>query len=236
MNTKKYCSAVIPAAGTGVRMGTKTKKQFLKLGEKEMIVYTIQKFEQCSQVDEIVLVTANDTMDLLTNIVKREGFQKVSAIVEGGKERQNSVYAGICAVNKKAEIITVHDGVRPFVKVDDITKTIITAQQKGACVLGVKAKDTIKICNVENQIVTTPERNFVWYIQTPQTFQKQLLIKAFEKAGKENFIGTDESVLVERDGTTVFVVEGSYENIKITTPDDIVVGEAYLKKEREKMH
>ncbi len=92
MNTKKYCSAVIPAAGTGIRMGTKTKKQFLKLGEKEIIAYTIQKFEQCNQVDEIVLVTARDTMDLLTNIVKREGFQKVSAIVEGGKERQNSVY------------------------------------------------------------------------------------------------------------------------------------------------
>ncbi|MCI8629054.1 MAG: 2-C-methyl-D-erythritol 4-phosphate cytidylyltransferase [Firmicutes bacterium] len=236
MNTKKYCSAVIPAAGTGIRMGTKTKKQFLKLGEKEIIAYTIQKFEQCNQVDEIVLVTARDTMDLLTNIVKREGFQKVSAIVEGGKERQNSVYEGICAVSERAEIITVHDGVRPFVKVEDIAKTIITAQQKGACVLGVKAKDTVKICNAENQIVTTPERNFVWYIQTPQTFQKELLIKAFERAEKENFIGTDESVLVERDGTTVFVVEGSYENIKITTPDDIIIGEAYLKKEREKMH
>ena len=236
MNTKKYCSAVIPAAGTGIRMGTKTIKQFLKLGEKEIIAYTIQKFEQCNQVDEIVLVTARDTMDLLTNIVKREGFQKVSAIVEGGKERQNSVYEGICAVSERAEIITVHDGVRPFVKVEDIAKTIITAQQKGACVLGVKAKDTVKICNVENQIVTTPERNFVWYIQTPQTFQKELLIKAFERAEKENFIGTDESVLVERDGTTVFVVEGSYENIKITTPDDIIIGEAYLKKEREKMH
>ncbi len=84
--------------------------------------------------------------------------------------------------------------------------------------------------------MTTPERNFVWYIQTPQTFQKELLIKAFERAEKENFIGTDESVLVERDGTTVFVVEGSYENIKITTPDDIIIGEAYLKKESEKMH
>ena len=232
MSIKKYCTAVIPAAGTGIRMGTKIKKQFLKLGEKEIIAFTIEKFEQCEEIDEIVLATTKDTMELLWSIVKREGFQKVSTIVEGGKERQHSVYAGICAANKKAEIIVVHDGVRPFVEVEDIKKTIVMAQQKGACVLGVKAKDTIKICNTENEIVTTPQRNLVWYIQTPQTFQKDLLLRAFERAEKENFVGTDESMLIERDGNIVFVIEGHYENIKITTPDDIVIAEAFLKKEK----
>lgn len=234
MNSKKYCTAVIPAAGRGIRMGTKTKKQFLKLRKKEIVAFTIEKFEQCSDVNEIILVTAKDTMQLLSKIVKRENFKKVSAIVEGGKERQHSVYAGICAANKNANIIVVHDGVRPFVTVEDITKTIVTAQQKGACVLGVKAKDTVKICNEKNEIVTTPIRNFVWYIQTPQAFQKNLLLKAYERAEREHFIGTDESVLVERDGNTVFVVEGHYENIKITTPDDIVIAKAFLKKEKEK--
>lgn len=236
MSVKKYCTAVIPAAGTGIRMGTKTKKQFLKLGEKEIIASTIEKFEQCDAVDEIVLATAKDTIQLLCEIVERENFKKVSAVVEGGKERQDSVYAGICAANKNAEIIVVHDGVRPFVTVEDIEKTIATAQQKGACALGVKAKDTIKICNEKNEIVTTPARNLVWYIQTPQAFQKDLLLRAFERAERENFVGTDESVLVERDGNIVFVVEGHYENIKITTPDDIVIGEAFFKKEKENLH
>ena len=232
MNEKKYCSAVIPAAGTGVRMGTEIKKQFLKLGEKEIIASTIEKFEQCHEVDEIVLSTAKDMMELLTQIVEREKFKKVSAIVEGGKERQHSVYAGLCAINKSAEIIVVHDGVRPFVKVEDIAKTIAVAKQRGACVVGVKAKDTVKICNTQNEIVTTPERNFVWNIQTPQAFQKDILIRAFQRAEKENFVGTDESVLAERDGTVVSVVEGHYENIKITTPDDMIIGKAFLKKEK----
>lgn len=236
MSVKKYCTAVIPAAGTGIRMGTKTKKQFLKLGEKEIIASTIEKFEQCDVVDEIVLVTAKDTIQLLCEIVKREKFKKISAVVEGGKERQDSVYAGICAANKNAEIIVVHDGVRPFVTVEDIERTIVTAQQKGACVLGVKAKDTVKICNEKNEIVTTPPRNLVWYIQTPQAFQKDLLLRAFKRAERENFVGTDESVLVERDGNVVFVVEGHYENIKITTPDDMVIGEAFFKKEKENLH
>lgn len=234
MDIKKYCTAIIPAAGTGIRMGTKVKKQFLELGGKEIITSTIEKFEKCKEVDEIVLATAKDTIELLWNIVKREGFRKVSAVVEGGKERQHSVYAGLCAANKKAEIIVVHDGVRPFVEVEDIKKTIITAQQKGACVLGVRAKDTVKICNAENEIITTPQRNFVWYIQTPQAFRKDLLLKAFKRAERENFVGTDESMLAERDGNVVFVIEGHYENIKITTPDDIVIAEAFLKKEKEK--
>ena len=98
--------------------------------------------------------------------------------------------------------------------------------------MGVKAKDTVKICNAQNEIVTTPERNFVWNIQTPQAFQKEILVKAFQRAEKENFVGTDESVLAERDGNVVFVVEGHYENIKITTPDDMIIGEAFLKKEK----
>ena len=110
MNKKKYCSAVIPAAGTGIRMGTEIKKQFLKLGEKEIITWTIEKFEQCHEVDEIILATAKDMIELLTQIVKRENFKKVSAIVEGGTERQHSVYAGLCATKKETEIVVVHDG------------------------------------------------------------------------------------------------------------------------------
>ena len=184
MSQKSYCTAILPAAGSGKRMGKDIKKQFLKLNGKEIIVYTIEKFEQCNEVDEIIIVTTEETIPFLWEIVKREGFQKVVAIVKGGTERQHSVYAGICAVSEKTDFVIVHDGVRPFVAIEDISKTIEIAKQKGACVLGVKRKDTIKICDEENKIIQTPKRDFVWCIQTPQVFKKSLLLKAFEKANK----------------------------------------------------
>lgn len=234
MSQKSYCTAILPAAGSGKRMGKDIKKQFLKLNGKEIIVYTIEKFEQCNEVDEIIIVTTEETIPFLWEIVKREGFQKVVAIVKGGTERQHSVYAGICAVSEKTDFVIVHDGVRPFVAIEDISKTIEIAKQKGACVLGVKTKDTIKICDEENKIIQTPKRDFVWCIQTPQVFKKSLLLKAFEKANKTGFVGTDESVLIEQMGFDVFVEEGHYDNIKITTPEDMMIAEAFVKKQIKK--
>lgn len=234
MSQKSYCTAILPAAGSGKRMGKDIKKQFLKLNGKEIIVYTIEKFEQCNEVDEIIIVTTEETIPFLWEIVKREGFQKVVAIVKGGTERQHSVYAGICAVSEKTDFVIVHDGVRPFVAIEDISKTIEIAKQKGACVLGVKTKDTIKICDEENKIIQTPKRDFVWCIQTPQVFKKSLLLKAFEKANKTRFVGTDESVLIEQMGFDVFVEEGHYDNIKITTAEDMMIAEAFVKKQIKK--
>ena len=234
MSQKSYCTAILPAAGSGKRMGKDIKKQFLKLNGKEIIVYTIEKFEQCNEVDEIIIVTTEETIPFLWEIVKREGFQKVVAIVKGGTERQHSVYAGICAVSEKTDFVIVHDGVRPFVAIEDISKTIEIVKQKGACVLGVKTKDTIKICDEENKIIQTPKRDFVWCIQTPQVFKKSLLLKAFEKANKTGFVGTDESVLIEQMGFDVFVEEGHYDNIKITTPEDMMIAEAFVKKQIKK--
>ncbi len=234
MSQKSYCTAILPAAGSGKRMGKDIKKQFLKLNGKEIIVYTIEKFEQCNEVDEIIIVTTEETIPFLWEIVKREGFQKVVAIVKGGTERQHSVYAGICAVSEKTDFVIVHDGVRPFVAIEDISKTIEIAKQKGACVLGVKTKDTIKICDEENKIIQTPKRDFVWCIQTPQVFKKSLLLKAFEKANKTGFVGTDESVLIEQMGFDVFVEEGHYDNIKITTAEDMMIAEAFVKKQIKK--
>lgn len=234
MSQKSYCTAILPAAGSGKRMGKDIKKQFLKLNGKEIIVYTIEKFEQCNEVDEIIIVTTEETIPFLWEIVKREGFQKVVAIVKGGTERQHSVYAGICAVSEKTDFVIVHDGVRPFVAIEDISKTIEIAKQKGACILGVKTKDTIKICDEENKIIQTPKRDFVWCIQTPQVFKKSLLLKAFEKANKTGFVGTDESVLIEQMGFDVFVEEGHYDNIKITTAEDMMIAEAFVKKQIKK--
>lgn len=231
MNQKSHCTAILPAAGSGKRMGKKTQKQFLELNGKEIIAYTIESFEQCQEIDEIILVTSKENIEKAWEIVKREGFQKVSAVVEGGEQRQHSVYAGLCAVSEKTDFVAVHDGVRPFVTAEDIAKTIAVAKQRGACALGVKTKDTIKICDEENKIIQTPKRDFVWCIQTPQVFEKKLLCDAFEKAMQTGFTGTDEAALVEQMGRDVFVTEGHYDNIKITTVEDMLIAEAFVKKQ-----
>lgn len=230
MQKKCFCSAIIPAAGKGTRMGTPISKQFLKLNSKEIIVYTLEKFEQCEEIDEIIVVTGKETITYIKNLVETYHLNKVSKIVEGGKERQDSVYSGIQNVNKNVNIILVHDGVRPFVNQSDIRKTIEIAEKQGACILGVPTKDTIKICAANQDVVRTPERKTLWSIQTPQTFQKEILMCAYTKAYEDGFVGTDEAMLVERLGIPVKVVEGSYDNIKITTKEDLYVAQAFLER------
>jgi len=134
------------------------------------------------------------------------------------------------AISKEATIILVHDGVRPFICKEEIEATILQAQRTGACILGVKAKDTIKRCNGNQLVEETPDRNFLWCIQTPQTFQREILFSAYKKAEEDGFYGTDESSLVERIGVNVVVVSGNYRNIKITTTEDLLIGKAFLQE------
>ncbi len=232
MKNKPYCAAVVVAAGKGTRMGTSVSKQFLKLNGKEIIAHTLEKFQFCDGVDEIIVVTGKDSIDFIKEeILERYHIDKAVSVVEGGSQRQDSVYNGLCAVSENAEIIVVHDGVRPFITRQDIQKTVVEAAASGACALGVRTKDTIKICAKDNIIIDTPDRSTMWFIQTPQTFRKDILKKAFEAARKEGFLGTDEAVLVERLCIPVKVVEGSYDNIKITTKEDLYIGEAFLKRQ-----
>jgi len=230
MKNKPYCVAMVVAAGKGTRMGTSVYKQFLKLNDKEVIAHTLEKFQSCDGVDEIIIVTGKDTIPFMEKeVVEKYHFNKVIQVIAGGAQRQDSVYNGLCAVNHAADIIVVHDGVRPFVTKEDIQRTIEEALVSGACALGVRAKDTIKICAKDNIIVETPDRSTAWYIQTPQTFQVDILKSAFEQAKKDGFLGSDEAVLVERMAIPVRVVEGSYNNIKITTKEDLYIGEVFLK-------
>lgn len=230
MKQRPYCTVIIVAAGKGRRMGTEISKQFLILGNLPVLVHTLKKFQNCDKIDEIIIVTGKDCISYCQKeFVEKYHITKVSQIIAGGKERQDSVYNGLKAVNEKTKIVAVHDGVRPFVKITDIEKTIKEAQRSKACALGVHATDTIKICNSENIIIHTPTRSKIWYIQTPQTFQYDILMKAYEEARKVRFVGTDEAMLVEKIGIPVKVVEGSYDNMKITTISDMVIGEALLK-------
>ena len=230
---KRFCSAIIPAAGKGSRMGTAIKKQFLQLLGKEVIIHTLERFEQCEAIDEIIVVTSGDMVDAMKALLTKYGMKKVTQVIAGGKERQDSVYQGLLHVNEKADVIVVHDGLRPFVQEQDLIKTIEVAREEGACILGVPVKDTIKVCNKNQEVISTPARKTLWAIQTPQVFRKDILQKGYHKAYQEGFMGTDEAMLVERLGIGVKVATGSYDNIKITTKEDLFLAEALLARKQE---
>lgn len=227
---KPICAAVIVAAGKGKRMGTEISKQFLPLRGKEILAHTVEKFEHAENIRDIVLVTGQDSLQDVQDMAQEYGWQKIISVVAGGRERQDSVWNGLLAVSEDTEIVLIHDGVRPFVTEDILNLSIETAVEMGGCVAGVPAKDTIKVCNSENIAVDTPDRSTLWQIQTPQTFQKERIVKAYKQAKDAGFIGTDDASLAEYSGYPVKVIMGSYRNIKITTQEDLLIGEAFLKE------
>lgn len=229
MYENHYVSVIIAAAGMSHRMGSKINKQFINLKNKPILAHTIEKFERCSLVDEIIVVAREEEIEYCRKeIVKRYNFNKVSKIVRGGKERQDSVYNGILALNERASLVLSHDGARPFIKIKDIVAGIKGAAEYGACVVGVPVKDTIKVVEEGNNIKNTPNRSLLWIAQTPQCFKKEIILEGYKKAINDNFLATDDSALVERIGIEVKMVMGSYDNIKITTPEDLAIGETFL--------
>ena len=223
-------SVVIVSAGRGSRMKADINKQFLKLKGKEVIAHTIDKFYNNKNIDEIVVVVKEDEADFFRrNIIDKYGYKNIK-IAFGGKERQDSVFNGLKAVNERCDFVLIHDGARPFVT-DEIIKNSIECAKKNKCVIvGVPVKDTIKIINKDNEVCDTPNRSTLWSIQTPQVFEYSSIIKAHQMAKEENYYGTDDSMLMEHFGYNVKVVEGSYNNIKITTPEDLKIGEEILKE------
>lgn len=228
---KPISTAVIVAAGKGKRMGTEISKQFLPLCGKEILTHTVEKFEQSAAIRDIILVTSADALQDVWDMVQEYGWKKVVSVTEGGKERQDSVYQGLKQLGKDTEIVLIHDGVRPFVTEKIIEESIAVALEMGSCVAGVPAKDTIKVCDGENIAVATPDRSTLWQIQTPQTFRKELILQAYEAARADGFLGTDDASLAEHSGYPVKVIMGNYRNIKITTREDLLIGEAFLKEE-----
>lgn len=220
-------SVIIVAGGSGSRMNMNINKQFIKINEKEVIAHTIDKFYKNEYIDEIILVVKEDEIDYFNkNIINKYGYKNIK-IALGGKERQDSVYNGLKIVDKNCDMVLVHDGARPFVSKEIIKKAV--TETKKASVIGVRVKDTIKVVN-NNEIISTPNRNTLWAIQTPQTFKYDLLKIAYKKAYEENFYGTDDSSLVENLGEKVNIIEGSYENIKITTKEDLNMAYQIIKE------
>ncbi|KRE44372.1 2-C-methyl-D-erythritol 4-phosphate cytidylyltransferase [Paenibacillus sp. Soil522] len=221
---------IIVAAGRGTRMGTKESKQYLQLADKPILVHTLELFQSMETVKEAVLVVGSDDIERCRTWVLQYGITKVTAVVAGGKERQHSVYCGLQELT--TDWVMVHDGVRPLVTADAVRACCAQAEQSGASVLAVPVKDTIKQVNEAGVIVSTPDRRSLWAIQTPQAFRRVLLLEAHERALAEQFVGTDDAMVVERMGVSVTVAEGEYTNIKITTPEDLPWAEFLLAKRR----
>jgi 2-C-methyl-D-erythritol 4-phosphate cytidylyltransferase len=220
--------AIIVAGGLGKRIEGNLPKQFLKLGGKPILARTIDKFQKCELIDEIILVVPEGHLGYCSQtIVEKYSCDKIRKIVCGGKERQDSVYQGLKACSNATAFVAIHDGVRPFISVEKIAESIELCRDKKAVIVAVPAKDTIKRV-VDCSVVTTLDRNKLWLVQTPQVFEYRLIRDAYEKAIKEDFIGTDDSVLVERLGCEIAVLEGEYTNIKITTREDLILAEKLL--------
>lgn len=223
--------AIILAAGQGKRMGANRNKQLIEIDHIPMIVHTLQVFERDEWCRRIILVGAYDELHTLEGFIQQYNIKKVDCIVPGGKERQESVYEGLKQVIGDESIVLIHDGARPFVTTDTLHRLYEKAVEKKAAILAVPVKDTIKKVERE-QVVETVERKSLWAVQTPQAFQLSLIKKAHDRARKEQIIGTDDASLVEFIGEPVSIVEGNYDNIKLTTKEDLYFAQAIINKRR----
>ncbi|MFP3979884.1 MAG: 2-C-methyl-D-erythritol 4-phosphate cytidylyltransferase [Desulfobacterales bacterium] len=225
--------AIIVAAGCGKRMQSPISKQFLELGNIPILVRTLRVFVRHPRIAGIFLVVPEKEMDYCRSRIlpEVEGGTDLR-MVAGGARRQDSVYQGLLAVSEPGRIVVIHDGVRPFVGPELITACIGGAEQLGACIAGIPASDTVKRVRPENQIRETLAREEIWLAQTPQAFRWELIKKAFDKAIADGFSGTDDASMMEHIGRPVRMIEGSRQNIKITTPADMELAAAFLAKEQ----
>ncbi len=219
-------AAIIVAAGNSTRMGQ--NKQFIPLCGIPIVARSLLAFETCAKVRDIIVVTKEDCIADTQRICDEYNISKLTAIVKGGETRQESVENGINAAALDISYFAIHDGARPLVTPDDISECIDAARLNGGAALGVYVKDTIKRVNIEKRILETPNREFLMAVQTPQIFEAEIYKNALKKAKAENLAVTDDCGLVENAGYPVFIVEGSYENIKVTTPEDIAVAQSIL--------
>jgi len=223
--------AIIVAAGSGKRMGRSTKKQFLSIGSKPILTYTLDVFDSIDEVDRIILVIPGGWKRYCQKeIIEKYGYKKEIELTGGGARRQDSVACGLALVPSDYEIVVIHDGVRPFVTRRMIVESIAKARKFGACVAAVPVSDTVKMAKSNGIIEKTLSREYLWRVQTPQTFRLSLIKKAYAKALKDRFYGTDDAQLVERMNKPVKVISGDYRNIKITTKEDLILAERLLSR------
>jgi 2-C-methyl-D-erythritol 4-phosphate cytidylyltransferase len=224
---KNRVSVIIAAAGSGSRMNMDRSKQYIEINGIPVLSRTIQAFEDCGAVDEIILVVNRDDISYCRqNIVDAYRFKKVKAVVPGGAVRQESVLNGLRQAEGTCDVVLIHDGARPFINSESIVNCIKAADEFGSACTAVRVKDTVKSADEGGMVRQTLDRRELWSVQTPQAFKYDIIMKAHESAQRDGFCGTDDAVLVERLGYSLKIVEGSYYNIKITTREDLVFAKA----------
>lgn len=239
-NKKKHCTAIVLSAGQGKRMGAPIQKQYIEIQGRPIIYYSLHVFEESNIIDDMILVVGHGQEDYVYDeIVRKYGFSKVRAIVPGGKERYDSVWNGLKIIRNGAlganagdGYVFIHDGARPFVDEAILERAYDTVSRHRACVAGMPSKDTVKIVDEDGYAVNTPERKYVWNVQTPQVFETKLITEAYSRMmRKETIQVTDDAMAVEQEmQVPVKLFEGSYMNIKITTPEDLETARSFLKK------
>ncbi len=236
MYDNKFVTAIIAAAGMGKRMKKTINKQFLTINDIPILAHTLKKIEKCEYIDFIIIIIKPSDINYLGQILNEYGIHKPFKIVYGGKERQDSISHGLNNMPKKTEIVITHDGARPFVSLNKIKEVIEKVDITGAATLANPVKDTIKISSNGEVVDYTPNRSVLWAIQTPQGFTTEVIKKAYKQAFDEGYYGTDDCSLVEKTGNKVKLILNDYNNIKITTPEDLVIAEAIneIYKEEQK--
>ena len=219
-----FVSCIIAAAGSSLRMGV--NKQFIELDGEKVLMRSVRVFEETPCIDEIIISARKEDAELINRLVEECGFKKVRAVCEGGSTRQISVQNAVAFCKKQTGLIVIHDGARPLVTKETIEKTVASALENSAAACAVRVKDTIKVADESAFISSTPDRSTLWAVQTPQVFDFELYLKALESASADM---TDDCRIIEAAGGRVKLVEGEYTNIKITTPEDIILAEAILK-------
>ncbi len=227
MNSK--IAVLIPAAGQGKRMQSSVKKPYLRLDDKPVLSHTIDRFEHNSVVDDIfVIVDNSDFKTCKTDVLDPYRYKKVRELISGGETRQRSVFNGLCTLADDVDYVIVHDGVRPFINDEIISKCLELAAEWGAAVSAVPVKETIKVADENLFIDHTLDRQLLWRVQTPQVFRTSLIVAAHKKAIKDGSDAPDDATLVERLGSPVKLVMGSYQNVKLTTPEDMLTAETII--------
>ncbi|MGI6553847.1 MAG: 2-C-methyl-D-erythritol 4-phosphate cytidylyltransferase [Bacillota bacterium] len=228
-----YVSAVIAAGGSGSRMGMPVNKVYVPLNGLPLLCHTLLVFSNCPLINEIVVVVPQNEIDFCRKtIIEPLGFCKAVKITAGGKERQDSVRCGLRETSSNCDYVVVHDGARPLLTPAVLEAVLQEGFSWGAAVAAVPVKDTIKIADSQGFVIDTPERDKLWSVQTPQVFSKDILTAAHELAERRGVLGTDDAFLVEQMGHRVKIVPGEYENIKVTTPEDLDFAEAVLGRRR----
>lgn len=224
-------SVVFPAAGQAHRMQAGLNKVFLTLAGKPMLLRTLLTFSKVPDVGELIVAVGADEVEPVKNLLSCVKGLAPWQVVEGGSERQYSIRNGLALVSAAADLVLVHDAARPLVRRDTIEELIRVVRAEGAAIVAVPEKNTIKIAAEDGIVASTPPRSSLWQVQTPQGFRKDILMEANRRADADGFLGTDDASLVERLGVPVHIVKGEYSNIKVTTPEDMVIAEAILRSD-----